>query len=62
VRSAGGFRLYSEVDELRIHRMQAHLADGLSAAEAARAVLRENGGAGVELATRRAIHHRVHGG
>ena len=50
VRSAGGFRLYSEVDELRIHRMQAHLADGLSAAEAARTVLREDGGASVELA------------
>ena len=50
MRSAGGFRLYSEVDELRIHRMQAHLADGLSAAEAARTVLREDGGASMELA------------
>ena len=39
VRSAGGFRLYSEADALRVRRMQAHLADGLSAAEAARAVL-----------------------
>ena len=43
VRSAGGFRLYSAADESRIRRMQAHLADGLSAAEAARAVLREDG-------------------
>jgi MerR family transcriptional regulator, light-induced transcriptional regulator len=50
VRSAGGFRLYSEVDESRIHRMQAHLADGLATAEAARTVLREDGGASLELA------------
>ena len=46
VRSAGGFRLYSEADESRVRRMQAHLARGLSAAEAARAVLREDNGAG----------------
>jgi DNA-binding transcriptional MerR regulator/methylmalonyl-CoA mutase cobalamin-binding subunit len=39
VRSAGGFRLYSEEDESQVRRMQAHLARGLSAAEAARAVL-----------------------
>ena len=39
VRSPGGFRLYSEADERRIRRMQAYLADGLSAAEAARAAL-----------------------
>ena len=39
VRSPGGFRLYSEADEWRIRRMQAYLADGLSAAEAARATL-----------------------
>lgn len=39
VRSAGGFRLYSEADEARIRRMQAYLAEGLSAAEAARAAL-----------------------
>ena len=32
VRSPGGFRLYSEADEWRIRRMQAYLADGLSAA------------------------------
>jgi MerR HTH family regulatory protein len=31
VRSAGGFRLYSQADESRIRRMQAYLADGLSA-------------------------------
>jgi DNA-binding transcriptional MerR regulator len=46
VRSAGGFRLYSEADESRVRRMQAHLARGLSAAEAARAVLGEDNGAG----------------
>jgi len=39
VRSPGGFRLYSEGDEARIRRMQAYLAEGLSAAEAARAAL-----------------------
>jgi MerR family transcriptional regulator, light-induced transcriptional regulator len=39
VRSPGGFRLYSESDEARIRRMQAYLAQGLSAAEAARATL-----------------------
>src|SRR6476660_7681306 len=44
VRSAGGFRLYSEADESRVRRMQAYLADGLSAAEAARAVLGEDDG------------------
>src|SRR5512135_3751407 len=50
VRSAGGFRLYSAADEWRVRRMQAHLANGLSAAEAARAVLREDGSASVDLA------------
>ena len=39
VRSPGGFRLYSEADEWRIRPMRAYLADGLSAAEAARATL-----------------------
>jgi DNA-binding transcriptional MerR regulator len=39
VRSPGGFRLYSAADESRIRQMQAYLADGLSAAEAARAAL-----------------------
>ncbi|HEY1324397.1 MAG TPA: MerR family DNA-binding transcriptional regulator [Streptosporangiaceae bacterium] len=32
VRSPGGFRLYSKADEWRIRRMQAYLADELSAA------------------------------
>jgi DNA-binding transcriptional MerR regulator len=45
VRSAGGFRLYSGADESRVRRMQAHLARGLSAAEAARAALGEDNGA-----------------
>jgi DNA-binding transcriptional MerR regulator len=39
VRSSGGFRLYSEADLDRVRRMQAHLAQGLSAAEAARAAM-----------------------
>src|SRR5215207_10428056 len=42
MRSAGGFRLYSEDDERRVRRMQAHLARGLSAAEAARVTLDED--------------------
>jgi MerR family transcriptional regulator, light-induced transcriptional regulator len=49
VRSSGGFRLYSEADESRVRRMQAYLAAGLSAAEAARLVLREEGVSGVHL-------------
>src|ERR1019366_1089901 len=48
VRSAGGFRLYSEADAGRVRRMQARLADGLSAAEAAKAVLGEDSRAGAE--------------
>src|SRR5579859_7279604 len=40
-RSPGGYRLYSAADERRIRRMQAHLAAGLSAAEAAQAALSE---------------------
>jgi len=41
-RSSGGYRLYSEADADRIRRMQAHLAAGLSAAQAAQAVLAED--------------------
>jgi DNA-binding transcriptional MerR regulator len=41
VRSAGGYRLYRGADEQRVRRMQAHLARGLAAAEAARAALDE---------------------
>ena len=37
MRSTGGFRLYSDADELRVRRMQAHLELGLSAAQAAEA-------------------------
>jgi MerR family transcriptional regulator, light-induced transcriptional regulator len=39
VRTSGGFRLYSRADELRVRAMRDHLAQGLSAAEAARAAL-----------------------
>ncbi len=41
IRSTGGFRLYSPVDERRVRRMQFHLAQGLSAAEAAHAAIGE---------------------
>ena len=39
VRSAGGFRLYTEADLDRIRRMQVYLTQGLSAAEAAQAAI-----------------------
>jgi MerR family transcriptional regulator, light-induced transcriptional regulator len=42
MRSPGGFRLYSEDDERRVRRMQAHLARGLSAAQAARTAIGED--------------------
>ena len=48
-RSGGGFRLYSDADELRVRRMQIHLQEGLSAAEAAHAALETP--AGSELAS-----------
>jgi MerR family transcriptional regulator, light-induced transcriptional regulator len=38
-RTPGGLRLYSPADERRIRLMQEHIAEGLSAAEAARLVL-----------------------
>ena len=38
-RSPGGFRLYSVSDEARIRRMTRLIADGLSAADAARQAL-----------------------
>jgi MerR family transcriptional regulator, light-induced transcriptional regulator len=41
VRTTGGFRLYSEADLQRVTRMQAHLARGMSTAEAARAAIEE---------------------
>ena len=56
VRSPGGFRLYSETDELRVRCMQAYLADGLSAAEAARAALTDGASAN---AVRPAEPHRA---
>jgi MerR family transcriptional regulator, light-induced transcriptional regulator len=40
-RSAGGYRLYSEDDEIRVRRMLAHLEGGLAAAQAARAAVEE---------------------
>jgi DNA-binding transcriptional MerR regulator/methylmalonyl-CoA mutase cobalamin-binding subunit len=40
-RSTGGFRLYSPADERRVRRMQFHLAQGLSAAQAAAAAIAE---------------------
>ena len=44
IRSAGGFRLYSNADEARVRAMQRHLGAGLSAAQAARAALEQSDG------------------
>lgn len=41
-RSAGGFRLYSDADAVRVQRMQEFVQQGLSAAEAAHAALEES--------------------
>ncbi len=41
VRSSGGFRLYTDEDADRVTRMRRALADGLSAAEAARVALED---------------------
>jgi MerR family transcriptional regulator, light-induced transcriptional regulator len=57
VRSAGGFRLYSEADLDRVRRMQAHLAHGLSAAEAARAAIDDERPAGSPLDASEFDHH-----
>jgi MerR family transcriptional regulator, light-induced transcriptional regulator len=47
-RSEGGFRLYGETDEARVRLMQQHLANGVSAAQAARLALTgESGEPGV---------------
>jgi len=52
VRSAAGYRLYSEQDESRVRRMQAHLGAGLAAAQAARAAIAEEvpGGLATDVA------------
>lgn len=42
VRTSGGFRLYSEADERRVVGMKEQLAEGLSAAEAARHLLADD--------------------
>lgn len=50
-RSAGGFRLYSNVDEARVQLMQRHLRAGLSAAEAAHLALAETEVGGADQRT-----------
>ncbi|TCC57547.1 MerR family transcriptional regulator [Kribbella pittospori] len=52
VRSGGGFRLYSEADLRRVQRMQDQLAQGLSAAEAARVAIDAEQKAQTEAADR----------
>ncbi len=44
-RSSGGFRLYSGADERRVRAMQAHMARGLAAAQAAALAVAESGAA-----------------
>jgi DNA-binding transcriptional MerR regulator len=64
VRSPGGFRLYSDSDERRIRRMQFHLAQGLSAAEAARTTIAEAdtraASTSVALGSDGSGHHDLH--
>lgn len=64
VRSAGGFRLYSDSDERRVRRMQFHLAQGLSAAEAARTAIAEAHtlaeASAVKLGSDRTGHSELH--
>jgi DNA-binding transcriptional MerR regulator len=55
IRTAGGFRLYSRADELRVRAMQRHLAAGLSAAEAAAAALAAAGDGRRVAASRAAL-------
>ncbi len=43
-RSAGGYRLYSPADERRVRAMQAHMARGIAAAQAATLALAEAAG------------------
>jgi DNA-binding transcriptional MerR regulator len=47
-RSAGGFRLYSDLDERRVRRVKELIAAGLSAGEAARRALEPSDAADVE--------------
>jgi DNA-binding transcriptional MerR regulator len=57
-RTAGGFRLYSRSDELRGRAMQDQLAAGLSAAEAAQAILATDASAPADAAASVAYLHR----
>lgn len=41
-RSEGGYRLYSDEDQILVRRMQAHLSNGLAAAQAARAAMADD--------------------
>lgn len=58
VRTPGGFRLYSQADVRRVRLMQDHLTRGLSAAEAAQAVLADEGEQGRAAAGMAAAHER----
>jgi DNA-binding transcriptional MerR regulator len=49
-RSDGGYRLYSEKDQSRVLRMQAYLADGLAAAQAAEAAIAQEEREGIAAA------------
>lgn len=58
-RTPGGFRLYSQLDESRVLRMQALLGEGLSASQAAAGVLKEEGPTGRATAVPAAILSRL---
>lgn len=58
VRSAGGYRLYSEQDQSRVQRMKSHLAGGLAAAEAAQAAIADEGTFGNPAGVARQADHQ----
>jgi DNA-binding transcriptional MerR regulator len=58
-RSAGGYRLYSVADERRVRRMTRLIADGLSAAEAARQALDGEDGEVVQPAAQAPVVDRL---
>jgi DNA-binding transcriptional MerR regulator len=58
-RSEGGYRLYTAADERRVLRMKEIIAGGLSAAEAARAVLDESRATSPEVPSDADVPHDV---
>jgi MerR family transcriptional regulator, light-induced transcriptional regulator len=60
-RSPGGYRLYSHADEARVRAMRRHLADGLSASDAARLALADHADAGDTVGDLHALADELRG-